>query len=397
MYNKLINNIIIFLTILASISFLDLAILNSKIIKGVQILDIGLLIFFNAIYIIYDQKEKPGKLFTPNIYFILLSSVLSVFAAYMWHQQSFFITIYEQRFLFLFIFYFTLHNFKIKPEVLERIIYTMGITIACVYLIQYITYPMKLLDVPIRIDRGTVRIELQGIIYHEIALLYCFNKMLNQFKIKHLIMFLFLLSVFILYGSRGTIITNLVSVMFVLMLNKNTKSKYVIGFLTIIIASLVLYQFKDIFTQLIQASNKDVGSGVNYVRYKAAKYFLGDFYPNKLAYLIGNGSASNLSPYGIQMNSLVRQKGYYLNDLGVIMPFVKYGLFFIIAILFLLIKAVRIKLTQDLLYLKVIIINLIIYFPLGGGYDNPALIVCFIMVLFIIEKNGYLIPKQNYP
>lgn len=386
MYNKAINYLILFITILTSISFLDLALLNSAIIKALEGFTICLLIFVNILYVIYGPKSQKSGHFDFQIKFLLLSCVLSIFAAYIWHYQSPIATIWQQRFLLLYLFYFTLKNFNIDYEFLEKMLCNIGICIAFLYVIQYLIFPAKLFDVPMRIDRGTVRIQMPGMIYHEIAFLICFNRVLNRFNVKHLIIFLFLFGVFILYGSRGTIVTCLISIILLLLVSKNSYSKYLIGFLIFCISSLVLYQFKDIFMQLIKASNQDIGSGSNYVRLRAVKYFINNFYPSVLAVFTGNGDYYHSTPYGIKMDSLSRVKGYYLSDLGIIMPFFKYGIFFIMGILVMLIRAIKMKFAENKLYIKVFIINLLIFFLFGGGYDNPGFIICFVTVLFILEK-----------
>jgi hypothetical protein len=255
------------------------------------------------------------------------------------------------------------------------------------YVVQFLIYPIQLIKVHIIVGRGTIRIiDMPGQVYQDIALLYSFSKLLKRFEIKHLIVFLFLLSVFALYGSRGIIVTTAVSLILLILLSKRSSSKYVIGFLIFGISALILFQFKDIFKQVFISSTKDVASGTNYIRIRAAEYFLGDFYPNTISYFIGNGDYYSDSPYGIQMQSLVRNYGYYLSDLGILMPYVKYGIFFIFGIIMILAKAIKMKFAANQLYIKAFIINLIIYFPLGGGYGNSGFIIAFVMLLYINEK-----------
>jgi hypothetical protein len=160
----------------------------------------------------------------------------------------------------------------------------------------------------------------------------------------------------------------------------------VIGFLVVFIIALILFQFKGIILELINVTSSDIVKGHNYIRIQAAKFFLHDFSPNKLAFLTGNGDFNANSAYGQHMIALSKNYNYYLGDLGILLPLVKYGILFVITVLILLIKTVRIKLGEDHLFLKVIIINLLLYFPLGGGYDNPAFIISFLIVLYLIEN-----------
>lgn len=387
MYNKLINYIVIAFTILSSISFFKFTFIPSGVIKASEIITIGLLIFFNVLYAVYGPKDRSRGRFSLIIYFLLLSSIPCIFAANAWHDQSLQATIWSQRLLLMYLFYITLKNFDIDYKILENIIYTLGICVALAYLVQYLIYPSVLINVGILVGRGTIRIiDIPGQVYHDIALLYSFSRLLKRFEIKHLIVFLFLLAVFALYGSRGIIVTTAGSMILLILISKSSSSKYVIGLLIFGIAALVLIQFKDIFIQVFATSTRDVASGANYIRIRAAKYFLTDFYPNPLAYFIGNGDYYNVSPYGLHMQSLVRNYGFYLSDLGIVMPYVKYGIFFIIGIIMILVKALKMEFAADQLYIKAFIINLIIYFPLGGGYGNPGFIIALVMLLYINEK-----------
>ena len=141
--------------------------------------------------------------------------------------------------MILYIFYFTLHNFNIKTETLEKIIFSLGIVIALAYIIQYLVYPVKIFDVGIKLDRGTIRIYMPGMIFHYIAFLYSFGKILNRFNIKYLVIFVCLFAIFILYGSRSIIINRVVSIIIMIILSKNVKSKYIIGFLSFSIIVLI--------------------------------------------------------------------------------------------------------------------------------------------------------------
>ena len=206
MYNKLINYGLVFFILMVSISFMDVTFLNEQIIKVFEIIGIGLIIFFNIIYVIYDSSKKERHTFTKYIYLLLFSSIICLFAAYAFHNQSFKLTLFQQRCLFLYLFYFTLHNLNIAPKYLEKLLFGTGIFIAVIYLIQYFVYPLQITSAPMALDRGTLRIYIPGRIFHEVALLYSFSMLLYRYQTKYLITFIFLFGVFILYGSRGIII-----------------------------------------------------------------------------------------------------------------------------------------------------------------------------------------------
>src|SRR4030042_2186243 len=133
MHNKQINYVIVAVTILTSISFLDLSFLSGTVIKALEAFTICLLVFINVLYVIYGQRDRTRSHFTTYINFLLLSSILSIFAANIWHHQSPVATIWQQRYLLLYVFYFTLKNFNIDYEFFEKIVYTLGIGVAFLY------------------------------------------------------------------------------------------------------------------------------------------------------------------------------------------------------------------------------------------------------------------------
>jgi hypothetical protein len=128
--------------------------------------------------------------------------------------------------------------------------------------------------------------------------------------------------------------------------------------------------------------------GEEYIRIQAARYYLTDFFKSPVAYITGNGMYFTRSSYGrlISLNALVYK--YNLGDIGIIGDYAMYGLFFVLGVLIICIKAIRIRMKHEHFYVKYIFIAVIISLPTSGGFGD-ADFVCFIAcILYLIDVSN---------
>jgi hypothetical protein len=298
-------------------------------------------------------------------------------------DQSFMQSLYSERAIFYFLFYFLLHQMKINVRDLEIIFIIFGFVYMVLYLIQYTLFPRILFDVFMFKDRGTVRVYLPGSDYIAVAVFYFAQKFFTTNHLKYLLLVFMLYSIFILLGGRQTMI--LMAFFLVLLLfSKRVKSRMGISIIIGIALTLVFFIFKDIIDQMIITTQWDLGKGKDYARIRATTFFLTDFYLSPWAYITGNGVPSNDSQYGKEILSYV-SKGLYLGDIGTIGHYVMYGAFFIIGVLGICFKVLIKKFENIYSYLKYIFIGFTFSLITGPGFGNSDFIVFICCALYIVD------------
>ncbi len=382
-----IENIYVIIIILLSTSLFSLSFLG-PLAKAAQISGILFIFILLAIYIVYSENTLCKHNFTSYVVLILISFVTSMLMAKFSRNQSFGDTLFAQRALFYYLFYFLLHQLKIKPRDLEQIFIFFGLLGFVLYLVQFFLYPKIIFNVFILSGRGTIRVYMEGSHYVAIAYLMSIQAFLRTNKIKYLFLILLFYSKFILLGGRATMAIMLFVLVLFIIFGIKVKSKIFIGFLITVCIAIVLFLFKDIFQALIIQSQADASQGDTYVRFVAVKYFLTDFFKTPLAYFTGNGMYHNDSAYGLEMTRIM-SNGLFLGDIGIIGNFVIYGPLYVLGVLGICIKSIRFKIPDYFIYIRYLFIVIIISLITGDSFNHSDFIVFIACILYIIDVSHF--------
>lgn len=384
-----IENIFVIFIILCSTSFYNLLILGpgAKASETLGIIVILVLWIFHIVYA--DRSSTFPKHYTTYIILIFLSLITSMIMAKYSRDQNLSSTLIAQQAIYYYMFYFLLHQLKIKPGDLERIFIFFGLLHVGLFLLQFFLYPKILFNVFILVNRGTVRVYMKGSDYLGIAFFICIQAFLRTNKIKYLLLtFLFYATVVLLGGRQTMAIMAFTLVLFVIF-SKRVKSRIWVGLLIGLSIFFVLVMFQGIIQALIIQSQHDKSMGANYIRILTIKYFLTDFYKTSIAYFTGNGMYGTNTNYANQIMSLSR-RGFYLGDIGLIGNYVIYGLLFIIGVFGICIKSLRIKLSDNQAYIRFLFIAIVLSLIIGGGFV-VADFICFIAaVMYLIDVSNYM-------
>jgi hypothetical protein len=385
---KRIENIYVIIIILLSTSLYSLSFLG-PVAKGSQIAGILLILVLLAIHIVYSEQILFKHNFKPFIALIFISLITSTLMAKFSRDQSLGDTMFAQRALFYYLFYFLLHQLKIKPGDLEKIFIFFGLLGIALYLVQFFVYPKVIFqNVWIRSDRGTIRVYMQGTHYVAIAYLMSIQAFLRTNKIKYLILILLFYSNFILLGGRQTMAIMLLILVLFLIFSKKVKSRFLISLLIAVCIACVLSMFQGIFTALLEQSNKDTTHGKDYIRFLAIRHYMTDFFKTPLAYITGNGMYSANSAYGMEM--LRNQShGLFIGDIGLIGNYALYGPLFVIGVLGICFKSLLFKIQENYVYIRYMFIVIIISLFTGGGFVDSDFIVAVLCLIYIIDVSNY--------
>ncbi len=388
-----INNLLVILIIICSTSVFSLSALG-PLAKATELLGIVLIVVFLLIHVVYSEQIIFKHYFTFAIGLLFFSLLTSMLMAKYSRDQNFADTLLAQRAIYYYLFYFLLHQLKIRPRDLERIIIFFGILHVVMYIVQFFLYPKVIFDVFMLADRGTIRVYLKGSDYMAIAFFMSIQAFLRTNKIKYLFLTSLFFLIFILLGSRQTMAIMAFTMVLFIIFSKKVKSRLLIGFLVASCVSFVFIMFQDIFKALLLQSSSDLTLGTEYIRFMAAKHFLTDFFRNGFAYITGNGMFANTSSYGNEIERL-KGNGFYLGDIGIIGNYVIYGAFFIAGVFLICVKVLRVKVEDNQAYIKYMFIAILLSLITGGGFANADFICAIVCLLYLVDVSNWLGLNKN--
>jgi hypothetical protein len=295
--------------------------------------------------------------------------------------------------MYFFLLYFLLHQLKPAPnDVLKMIIY-IGMVHALIYVVSYLLYPNTLVHSKAAEARGTVRIFFPGLLYVFLSLflsLYLFFS--TKRKIYLGIVFVGIL-ITILLGTRQVLVTIVFLLLMYILFSRKVKSK--IAVFTLIALSVIplYFIFQDIFISLIEVSKAQSQKAGEDVRLRAIKFFVFDFFPNKISYLTGNGEASSNSIYGVKITQIKQHLGFYQSDVGIVGDFSKFGLLFVIGLLVAMYRIIVKKLDEKLVFIKLMMWSAVITLFTGGSLAQDAAAMC--LMFYLIDAHDY--QKETTP
>jgi hypothetical protein len=365
---SLIKKAIILFVVLCSLMFFRLLAIGESGIKGVQVL--GVLAILGVIYfqLFFDKSARLKKHFTWEVIILLVAVLFSMITPWREYGQSIKTTLIAQRQLYFVLFYFMLHLVKPSHKEVQQIFVVVGILYGICSLLQYFAYPTMIFDVRASIDRGTIRIFFPGNIFAVVTFLLALHFFFQQYKAKYILIMMFIASVFILQGTRQTLASVAFASFLFILFNQKIKSKLLIMVLVGFSLIPLYFAFESIFSEMLNVTESQSERFEDNVRVRAATFFLTYFKHDTWGYILGSGMDSQKNIYGLLVDSYKENLGFYIEDIGIVGEFVRYGVLFVLAQVLIIIKVFRSRIPNHLLYIKVYFAILILTLFTGAGY-----------------------------
>jgi hypothetical protein len=313
-----------------------------------------------------------------------------MFTAFFSFNQDFGISIYAQRDIYFYLFYFTLYALKIDKKDLMRLVISFGLLYFLLYIIQFFAFPSEIFDITMRKERGTVRIYLEGAGYAMLAYFMCLQIFYTTNKLKYLLLSIIFFIPIVLFGARSGVSTVLLGTIVQLLLSKRVKSKVLIVFLVMLALVPTIYFLQDIFLGIIKAQKVESAQGSENIRILAAQFFLTKLPPNTLAYITGIGAPSERSSLG-QLTALLSEKyGFYLVDVGIIGNYVTYGVLFVFSVLLIVIKLMFTKVEEDMAFIKYFFFfEVFLMLPIAAGFALSPPIASLCILFYFVDISAH--------
>ncbi|MCB0805035.1 MAG: hypothetical protein KDC05_04500 [Bacteroidales bacterium] len=397
----MLRNISVFYILISASQFFWFALVPKNLILMVAFGAIMLMLVVVLLGLIYDPSRRFEQNFTYEISLIFISILLSTFGAKWGHDQNFMLTAWAQRMMYFYLFYFFLHTIRIRPEDLEKLIIIIAVIYIVIFLIQYVSYPRMLFGTRADEERGTIRIFLPAKAFVVMVYFYCLQEFFAKLKLKYALFCVAAIAVTILQGTRTPLALLFLGTIIMLILSKRVQSKMLIAFLLIVGAASIMVIFQDIFLNLLEVSEEQSAKEGDDIRVKAAKFFLYEFPPTPLNYIIGNGESHMASAYGMRIWYYKVDFGYFQNDIGLLGEYTKYGILYVIAVILIVRKILAMKIDPKYMYFKYYIFISLIGMIMGGIFARSDAFTTILAIMYIIDidrhdkKYKYLEKKQK--
>ncbi len=351
---KFLQVLIVFLMVIFSLRFFEATFLNQSV---VNYLVFSFLIISIIISLRYFFVKR--RLFVLPVQMIVVSMIFSLVMAYASWGQSYADSLVVITPYMIWAFFFYLLHARVPVKTIEKITLFYGAVYALLYFYQLlhantIIFGRSLYGDEFTVDRGIVRIIFPGGGIFVLATFVALNKLTTQKKGR------LLWAAFVVIGIVIPVLQVtrmfIASVMFIYLLhflqNQNVYRKLIV--LVIFAGALIYVANSDITVVkgLKEASADDASAGSKYVRVQAADYFLRQFSPNTMTRIFGNGAPYYAHSYYGKTIERINDKGYFLEDVGIVAEYAMFGILPIIALLIIWYRTFTIKIPVQYRYTK---------------------------------------------
>ena len=361
-------------------------------VRLLDIITVAMIIGFFVLYLMFGKQEhKIKKSFTVPVIFLLSGVLLSTLPAYYFHGQSFGITLYQQRYMYAFLFYFLLFYLFPKPDFIFNLILYLALFAGVFFIVQYVIYPARITDAKIFMQRGTIRMNLPGMYLMHIGFFLSSGRFLTEYRLKYGLIALLLLLVAILSGFRSILALYLLISAGILLFNKTVKNRFLIFSLYFIFLVAGFFSFQSIIIEMKTSAEKESTEGTSNIRYRAAEYFVGNSINENMTMVLGNGVPSERSSYGRKLALISLRQGYYLSDIGIAGFYFKFGLLSSIMVLFILLKVILSGLPEKISFIRYFFLfQFALIFNTTLAFDSlpDIILVCFLLYLYDVRRSS---------
>ncbi len=382
---KLLSKIYIIAIILSSLGLYEIKGLGI-IVRLLDIATILLIVIGLIALLIYGNRESGIKShFKTPILLILLGVFISSLAAEVYQNQALHLTLYQQRHMYAFLFYFLLIFIAPKPEWIINIIFYFGIFGGLFFLAQYLLYPTLITDANIFLDRGTIRMNLPGTYFMHIAFFLSVDRFFTTYKKWYGFGMVLLFLIAILSGFRSILALYVLITTGYLLFSKQVRNKIALFGLYTVIVIAGFFAFESIIQEMIISAQREGSQGSSYIRFRAAEYLLSINDNHTITYLTGNGEPTERSEYGLRMMMMSMYSGFYLSDIGILGFYIKFGLITALAVLFIILKLSFAKISREIFFIKLFflfILSMIVTTRLPFDSLPNIIVICFLLFLY---------------
>lgn len=397
---KLSNIKIVFVTIflLLLLRLFSLILIPDRVFDYIEIF----LLFIIFVFIFFAKGERPNAEFASYVNGIIFLTLLSSVSAYFYHEQGFLPSLVASRTIFFWLFYYVLYKISIDKEDLRKVLLFLGMIWALLMIYQQFSTDVlfnlhadeidDMGNLIFREERGLKRIYMPGTEFGLFMLFYSWEKIYKKLNFKYFVLFVLALTGLFFTDSRqvifGVLAILLFSFLFRFSFNNKKKVQFLFLFSFIVIVLIIIGG--NYILNLIKLSQDQKSLG-GFIRYEAIKFYLFDYNPSFLCYIIGNGWENFYSPYGHELKRTIESSlGYFRSDIGIIGALNKFGIIYVIFVLRIYYKLIfkRKKLFVPIYIREFFIMCFITSFTGANYFEFSFIFPLFVCLFYIIDEEN---------
>lgn len=365
------------------IPFLNFLQGNSQIILAGLLWLVGFILF-------YKRNRFSKHSYGMNMFWtVVLALVMSIIMAYNFWGQDFKTSILLYRH-HIWILYLPLMLY-IKPTLksISTAFFALTITALCVWIGQATGFIQVTFRESIRGEIIDETNEFGGYSIYAVRIItfafYIFlYEMAMKFSSKSLIKVLITFTVILLASQRALLLFALPLMAYTFIYKIKLKRTYkTIIIFTFIVAVIVFFaQTKDVWLSFINETTEQLGDK-DYNRWMAVDYFFNYYNSGLLSAIFGNGFLSMHNYGGRQLHELA-YGGIFIDDIGMIGVWVRYGIIPLVLTYYIVIKVLKSKTMP--LYMKFICIHIGFLPTAWTLIGHHYFVLIFIMYLYCINE-----------
>jgi hypothetical protein len=335
--------------------------------------------------IILNIKKYHPNVFTTPVMMLIIAMLISAFSAtFFWSQNILdsFIALLPN---LSYILFFFLIIFNVRTNDIEKVFIFMGALYIILYSIAYITFPVQIFGYghgDFGSDRGFRRILLNGLNYLFLFSFYSLNQYFNKHKLIWLIIYFISFVAIIMTLTRTMIMLSFIlSVWYVLRKTNFFYKLFAVLFIGIFSILITQTNFSQIMIQQTKTHTQNFN---DYIRVRAADFYINDFSPNLIAKIIGNGQPGGGSRYAYHVIAMERGFGYYLSDIGYVGLYTKFGLLAVIGFILIIIKTIKIPVPEEYLYSKYSLYFIFAVSIVGDSPYNSGAVPVTVLLMYVL-------------
>lgn len=350
---------------IASLYFYSYLGISPNIEKGMYFIALPITIglSFNGLFKIYPVK------YARILLYILGIMILSIFNAYIFHDQSLYLG-YKVTAQYLAIIYF-FYLLSVRPNLkqIENVIWFLTLTYVILFFYALYKAPELVfgqgdLDEIVDDSRGVFRLRIAGSTFAVLGFFMSINKYVITKRRIWIFVFSILYIVILLNVTRQVIALSFLIGIGYLFYKTKWKWYALIGsFFLYFAVGTIEFKNDSIAYKIINISEEQVSDqkrGEDDIRIQEYKHFFFNYTEGFFTFLVGNGISHGESNFGKKDTKLAKQYLFWDSDVGYAHIYIRFGIIALVLYIIILYKAVKQKTDDKIVYAKLYVIYLIL-------------------------------------
>lgn len=297
--------------------------------------------------------------------------------------------------ILLWLLYFHLRRHRIDRDDLVRLCVVVGSVWAVLNIVQQFTYPAGLfffytrynptLPEPVEYRAGVYRFMIDGTYYGQLALFWSTTRYFQTRRTRFLALAMLLLAGTYYAGTRQVLLFSLAGCGVVAgwhILRKGRRLELSFVLLLLAIGTALLAFSEALFGKLVEMTKEE--SNEDNIRVASFQFFMFEYWPHRMNFLLGNGMPRYLSEEGMRLR-LLMSKGFYQTDVGIAGTLSVFGIFYaVVSTLFLVYGCVR-RIGFEHAHLKATFVFLLLGLPISALFLTTSAYPFYCILMYLVD------------